>query len=258
MRVLQIFLAWLWRAIWAAGVLVMTVTPKELERVLASAPNRIAAYLEWIGLEEWAASAPIQADTWLTVALVVVAALYAGNFAWKRWLRRDPDAEAMRQNPGNGWRVSRLIMRVRSMREVEELCQDFMAQPHKTDEARVLSARALRQHREEGGTQRGSWEFWSGLEDAMRRYGSDLITSTVTALDKEFPPSWPVRCCMKYRQWREKKSKGKPGESHEVGVDSASFHFDIPEPSVTLTPPSWTKPILRIRSEWKRRKQEGS
>ena len=97
MRILQAFLSWLWRAIWAAGFLVMTFTPKELELALAAAPNRIAAYLEWIGWEEWAENTPIQADAWLTVALAVVAVLYVGRFAWKWWLRRDPNAKAIQK-----------------------------------------------------------------------------------------------------------------------------------------------------------------
>ena len=45
----------------------------------------------------------------------------------------------------------------------------------------------------------------------------------------------------KYRQRREGKFTSVPGKSHRVQAESAAFHFYIPEPSVKLTPPPWTK-----------------
>ena len=173
----------------------------------------------YAGLPEWAEGLTKTTDSWVRAGLWILLAVGIGLVcvALIRAFRRDPDAEAMRQNPGNGWRVSRLIMRkTHSLRRVEALCQDFLAQPHKTEEVRVLAARAIRQHRAEGGTQEGSWNFWGGLQAAMEQHGSDAVTNAVTELDAEFPPSWSVRCWMTYRQWREKKQTRGHGELGSV------------------------------------------
>ena len=176
--------------------------PKEVE-------SQAAAWLSHVGFSEWAKGLTKTTDLLVSVTLWILLAIgiCLVLLALFRMFRRDSNAEAIKRNPGNGWRVSRLIMKARSMRDVEALCRDFLAQSHKTDEVRVLAARAVRQHRAEGGTEWGSWEFWIGLQDAMERHGSDTVSATVTELDQEFPPSCPVRCWMKYRQWREKKSK---------------------------------------------------
>ena len=140
----------------------------------------------------------------------------------------------------------------------ELLRRRLLAQPHKTDEVRVLAARALRQHRVEGGTHHASWRFWLGLEEAVEHHGADSVHAAMSGLEAKFPPSWPLRCWMKYRQRRERKSEYARGEPRRAAAEPASVHFHIPEPSkdsVTLKLPPWNKPILRIRSVLRRRMQ---
>ena len=186
----------------SAALTLFPMRPEEVE-------SQAAAWLSYFGFSEWAEGLTKTTDSWVSATLWTFLAIGIGLvlLALFRMFRRDSNAEAVKRNPGNGWRVSRLIMRVWTLRRVESLCQDFLAQPHKTGEVRVLAARAVRQHRAEGGTEKGSWDFWMGLQAAMEQHGEDSITEAVTALDAEFPPSWPVRCWMKYRRWREKTSK---------------------------------------------------
>lgn len=228
MRFLQMVLSWLWRALCAISMLIITVHPNDLVQSVSDVPNRIAGYFELIGFQELAKVMPIHSDAYLMSALVIAAVVYVGLFFWKRWLRPDPDVEAVQRNFSNGWRVSRLVMKTRTRREGEYFCQDFLAQPYRTDEVNVLAARAIRQHRAEGGIERGSWEFWRGLEDAMHRHGPDAVICSVMALNEDFPPSLPLKCWMKYRQWREKGSKRLVGKSHEVTADSISLHLSTP------------------------------
>ena len=49
-------------------------------------------------------------------------------------LAPDADREAVETNPGNGWRVARLITKVSSVEEAETLYRDFMNQPYKAEE----------------------------------------------------------------------------------------------------------------------------
>ena len=218
--------------------------------------KRFAGYLQWIGLEEWSTNLPAGTDLFVGMGLGLVAVAY---ITWKVLHRQyRTDLKAVTLTPGNGWRVSRLMMRVWTLRKVESLCQDFLAQPHKTDEVRVLAARALRQHRAEGGTHHASWRFWLGLEEAVEHHGADSVHAAMSGLEAKFPPSWPLRCWMKYRQRRERKSEYARGEPHRAAAEPASVHLHIPEPSkdsVTLKLPPWNKPILRIRSVLRRRMQ---
>ena len=218
------------------------------------AESNAAAWLEYFGLSSWGEGFASSTDEWILGVCIVVGMISIFSLAYSLfWC--DSDAVAVKRNPGNGWRVSRLIMCVWTIRKAEGLCRDFLAQPQKTEEVRVLVAYALRQHRAEGGTKQGSWKFWVGLLGAEEQYGADAVRATVTKLDEEFPPSWLTQCWMKCRQRREEKYTRIPRKSHKVWADPASFHFHIPEPSVTLTPPPWKNPIRRIRSEWRRRRK---
>ena len=155
----------------------------------AEVESKAAAWLLYAGFSEWGEGLTETTDFWVSTALFILLSIAIGLVCVAlRMFRRD--AVAVKRNLGNGWRVSRRMMNLWSMRKVEALCQDFLAQPHKTDEVRVLAARAIRQHRAEGGTERGSWEFWSGLEAAMQEHGEEPVTQAITALDEEFPPAW--------------------------------------------------------------------
>ena len=146
------------------------------------------------------------------------------------------------------------MMNLWSMRKVEALCQDFLAQPHKTDEARVLAARAIRQHRAEGGTERGSWEFWSGLEAAMQNLGEEAVTQAITALDEEFPPSWwrkrrmihaAAREARMFRLERQRETETQPSPSAEklVAEEVPSDGKEVAK-LIKESGPNWTMPEL--------------
>ena len=174
-----------WVVILLAAIMggMVSTNPKEAE-------SNAAAWLDSVGFSSWGESFTPATDDWILAGCIAVAVLWACSFVIPRARRNHADAAAIKQSPGNGWRVSLRMMNLWSMRKVEALCQDFLAQPHKTDEVRVLAARAIRQHRAEGGTERGSWEFWSGLEAAMQEHGEESVTQAITALDEEFPPAW--------------------------------------------------------------------
>ena len=178
----------------------LTLFPMHPEEVESQA----AVWLAYAGFSEWAEGLTKTADFWVRGGLMTLLAASIGLVCIAFIRMRRADAVADKLNLSNGWRVSRLIMRVWNPRRAEALCQDFLAQPHKTDEVRVLVAAALRQHRAEGGTEKGSWDFWKALKEAEERHGENVVSRTVTALDKEFPPSWRERCWMTFRQWREK------------------------------------------------------
>ena len=49
-------------------------------------------------------------------------------------------------------------------------------------------------------------------------------------------------------KWRNRR-----GVAHSVDAGPVSFHFKVSQPSVTVKPPPWSKPILRLQSVWRRR-----
>ena len=208
-----------WVVILLAAIMggMVSTTPNE-------AKSNAATWLDSVGFSSWGESFTPAADDWILAGCIAVAVLLACSFFIPRARRNHADAAAIKQSPGNGWRVSRRMMSLWSMRKIEALCQDFLAQPHKTDEARVLAARAIRQHRAEGGTERGSWEFWSGLEAAMQNLGEEAVTQAITALDEEFPPSWwrnrrmihaAAREARMFRLERQRETETQPSPSAE-------------------------------------------
>ena len=96
----------------------------------------------------------------------------------------DPDREAVEKNPGNGWRVTRLIMKASSVEEAEALYKDFMSQPHKTDEVEVFAAYYVMRALFEGGDKDLWREFL--IEEEERGYDSDAVSTAVSRLEKEF------------------------------------------------------------------------
>ena len=64
----------------------------------------------------------------------------AEEYATRYSPARVRDQEAVEANPGNGWRVHRLISNAKTVDEVEALYQDFMSQPNKSREALVFAS----------------------------------------------------------------------------------------------------------------------
>ena len=98
----------------------------------------------------------------------------------------DPDREAIEKNPGNGWRVARLIMKASSVEEAEALCRDFANQPHKADEVEVFAAyyamRALLEEDDES-------LWWQCIREAEERgHDSDAVFAAVSRLEEAGVP----------------------------------------------------------------------
>ena len=68
------------------------------------------------------------------------------------------DSEAIEINPGNGWRVARLILQASTLDEVEKLYRDFMSQPHKNREERVFAAYWVRACKLRGVSGQDCWQ----------------------------------------------------------------------------------------------------
>lgn len=233
----------------------LTLFPMHPEEVESQA----AVWLSHVGFSEWAEGLTKTTDFWVNTSLWIFLAVAIGlvcvaliRVALIRM--RSGDAGAVQRNPGNGWRVSRLMMRVWTLREVESLCQDFLAQPHKADGERVLAARALRQHRAEGGTRHASPTFWFGLEEAEELHGADAVQAAISNLNAEFPPSWPMRGWMSYRQWREKKQPREP-KTHVLRLNFAgtlkSSGLNVDPQFVPRPAPLWREPLRRFYWIWR-------
>ena len=96
----------------------------------------------------------------------------------------DPDREAVEKNPGNGWRVTRLIAKASSVEEAEALYRDFMSQPHKTEEVEVFAAYYVMRALLEGDNKDLWWECVR--EEEQRGYDSDAVLGAVSRLEKKF------------------------------------------------------------------------
>ena len=96
----------------------------------------------------------------------------------------DPDREAVKENPGNGWRVARLITKASSVEEAETLYRDFASQPHKTDEVEVIAAYYVMRALLEGDDEDLWWECLREAEE--RGYDSDAVFAAASRLEKEF------------------------------------------------------------------------
>ena len=251
---------WTFRALRCAVILLVAVIGGMVKTHPKEAESNTAAWLDSVGFSSWGESFTPVTDDWILAGCIAVAVLWACSFFIPRARLNHADAAAIKQSPGNGWRVSRRMMNLWSMRKVEALCQDFLAQPHKTDEVRVLAARAIRQHRAEGGTERGSWEFWSGLEVAMQEHGEEAVTQAITALDEEFPPSWwrkrrmihaAAREARMFRLERQRETESQPSLEQE-GLAAEEITGDGKEVAKMMLRAPDLAEVERFRTTYKR------
>ena len=96
----------------------------------------------------------------------------------------DPDSEAVEKNPGNGWRVARLITKASSVEEAEALYRDFASQPHKTDEVEVFAAYYVMRALLEGDDK----DLWREcfIEAEERGYDVDAVVAAASRLENKF------------------------------------------------------------------------
>ena len=100
------------------------------------------------------------------------------------------DEEAVKRNPGNGWRMVRLIMKASTVDKVEALYRDFMSQPHRTSVIDVFAASWLKKARlldSNHETEKHLW--WDFAREAEKLGFADEADATVSRLEKEFPGS---------------------------------------------------------------------
>ena len=180
-------------ALLAVGLVLVQIPPEV-------AKSNAAAWLKEFGLS-WGEEFTATTDIWITLSLATALAglVIAGGFLMWR-----SDAWVAKRNPGNGHRISRLIMRALTMRKVETLYQGFMAQPHTTNEICVIVARFIRQHRRAVGEE-AAWNCYALLDEAREKYGSEVIGESFAELERAFPLSW-------WESWRigrqEKRDEG--------------------------------------------------
>lgn len=233
------------------GIIVAAVVGGMISTHPEDVESNAAAWLEFLGLASWAENFTPATDDLILGASIAIAVLLLATPCFSRVT----DASAAKRNPGNGWRVSRLIMKAWTLRKVEALCQDFLAQPHRTDEVLVLAARSIRQHRSKGGTTDASWRFWGDLEEAMEQHGVDPVSTAIADLDAAFPPSWPMRCWMNYRQWREKRQPSSP-KTHVLRPSFSGTAQSKLTASLEYNPapaPPWSKPLSRLYWIWRKK-----
>ena len=79
-----------------------------------------------------------------------------------KWLYRVPqqiaDRRAVAANPGNGWRVARLILNTQTPEQAEALFHDFMASPHKDQQEQVFATYWVQTCKLRGVTERDCWQ----------------------------------------------------------------------------------------------------
>lgn len=214
----------------------LTLFPMHPEKVESQA----AAWLSYVGFSEWAEGVTKTTDSWVSGGLWILLAVAIGLLcvALIRAFRRDQDAEEVNRNPGNGWRVSRLIMKVRSLRTVEALCRDFMAQPHKTEEAFVIAAATIRRYRTKRNTPDAAWDLAEELEEERMRLGSDVIDRAVSAIEKDFPVSWWARL------WRGRPERTAPKPVHiQLGRVSLGPMTATVKVQMISRPQWWRNPV---------------
>ena len=82
------------------------------------------------------------------------------------------DQKAVEANPGNGWRVHRLILDAATAGEVAALYQDFMSQPHKSREALVFATYHMKISKLDGDS---LGDCWTQMTAAAWKHGSEFM-----------------------------------------------------------------------------------
>ena len=173
-------LKWLASAGAAVGLTAVSTHPGQME-------SNVAAWLGYFGVASWSEGFTATTDLWIAVG---IAPLAIGAFVlWTYPLFRRDDAKAVKRNPGNGWRVARLITKAWTVRRAEALYRDFRSQAHRSEELAVLAARNLRRWRASGRNEADAWDLWS-TGDEEGAYSLEELGEAVSALEKEFPESW--------------------------------------------------------------------
>ena len=103
-----------------------------------------------------------------------------GQSACKGW-------NAVKEDPGNGWRVGCLIMAIEKQEEAEDLHRDFKARPIKAKEVYVDAALAIRQHREEGETLLAEVRLWHHENPLTSPHDRDEFMKAWGELSERFP-----------------------------------------------------------------------
>ena len=106
-------------------------------------------------------------DRWVPVGAIIV---FSATLVPYLWAQRTPIERAVERNPGNGWLVSRLIMKTSRADKREFHDRDFLNQPNRSDGPLVLASRALRNFREQRETTDASWDIYECLEEEAERY----------------------------------------------------------------------------------------
>ena len=98
------------------------------------------------------------------------------------------DREAVRCNPGNGWRVARLIMQCSTENEIDAAFADFFSAENRTSPVDAFAARALKKSRLLNRDHQDDQWWWDFYEEANRLGISDEdAISTLQRLEEEFP-----------------------------------------------------------------------
>ena len=118
------------------------------------------------------------------------------NWVWRKIaMLRQEDKRAVKQNPGDGMAIARMIMNSPTLAKVEALYADFHSQPYKgTEEGQVhvAAARRIRQARAEG-VQDIPWEFSRAAEEAASPFGRDAYRRAVFNLVNQFPEAGDIK-----------------------------------------------------------------
>ena len=109
-----------------------------------------------------------------------------------KWLYRVPqqiaDRRAVAANPGNGWRVARLILSTQTPERAEALFRDFMAEPHKDREERVFAAYWVRTCKLRGVSGQDCWQqtAFAAVEHERKTGTADFWGRTIPEVGEIF------------------------------------------------------------------------
>ena len=112
------------------------------------------------------------------------------------------DREAAKRNPGNGFRVSCLIMKAWTTTAADKIFRDFeaIASSDKTNELDVLAAYGLRMWRTNTGHGGGELACMENMALSRGLGGQHPFLETFKRLEKEFPEPWWSKLLGKRRE----------------------------------------------------------